>query len=362
MRTPDPPRLLFSWLMLSSLVLAAGSSRADELLVGNKSGDSVWRLSSRDGHKTGEFRTGEAPHEIAVAANGRFALVSNYGRETSGNSLSVLDLVGGRPTRSIDLGEHGAPHGLRLLPGDRRALVTTEASASLLVVEIASGKVERVIDVGSGTGHMLALSPDAKFAYVTKINAGTVSRIDLASGLKTRERAAGKGAEGVAVSPDGREVWVANREDGTITVHDSSTLALRRRMSSKGFPIRVVFTREGRHALVVNAGAASVAVFEVRTKLRVATVGLVEPGVEYNQTMLGRAALPIGVVVDPERPRAYVAISGGDRVAVIDTRTWKIVEYWPAGREPDALGFVPGDQAQASRRRSGLSKGGSPAG
>ena len=321
----------------------AGSSHADELLVGNKSGDSVWRLSPRDGHKTGEFRTGEAPHEIAVAGNGRFALVSNYGRETSGNTLSVLDLVGGKPTRSIDLGEHGAPHGVRLLPGDRRALVTTEGSANVLLVDIASGKVERAIDVGGGTGHMLALSPDAKSAYVTKINAGTVSRIDLSSGIKTHERPAGKGAEGVAVSPDGREVWVANRADGTLTVHDPATLALRRRMSSKGFPIRVAFSSDGRHALVVNAGAANVAVFDTRTRLRIAIVELAEAGRDYNQTMLGRAALPIGLVMDPSRPRAYVAISGGDRIAVIDTRSWKVVDRWPAGREPDALGFVPGN-------------------
>ncbi|MET0582474.1 MAG: YncE family protein, partial [Pseudoxanthomonas sp.] len=182
------------------LAIAAGRVHADELLVGNKSADSVWRLSLRDGHKTGEFRTGKAPHEIAVAGSGRFALVSNYGRETSGNTLSVLDLAGGKPTRSIDLGEHGAPHGLRLLPGDRRAVVTTESSARLLVVDVDRGVVERVIDVGAGTGHMVALSPDAKNAYVTKINAGTLSRIDLASGLKSHERAAGKGAEGVAVS------------------------------------------------------------------------------------------------------------------------------------------------------------------
>ena len=340
---PASQRLLFSCMVLLFLSLGASNSRAGELLVGNKSGDSVWRLSPRDGHKTGEFRTGEAPHEIAVASNGRFAVVSNYGRETSGNSLSVLDLVGGKPTRSIDLGEHGAPHGLRLLPGARRALVTTEGSASLLVVDIASGKVERVIDVGGGTGHMLALSADAKFAYVTKINAGTLSRIDLVSGVKTRERAAGKGAEGVAISPDGREVWVSNRQEGTITVHDPVTLAVRRRMSSKGFPIRVAFTRDGRHALVINARAANVAVFDVGTKLQVVTVELAEANMEYNQTMLGRAALPIGVVMDPVRPRAYVAISGGDQVAVIDTRSWKVVDRWPAGREPDALGFVPGD-------------------
>ncbi|KAF1707189.1 YncE family protein [Pseudoxanthomonas sacheonensis] len=335
-------RPVVCFFLVCFLALVAGRAHADELLVGNKSADSVWRLSVRDGRKTGEFRTGKAPHEIAVAGNGRFALVSNYGRETSGNTLSVLDLVGGKPTRSIDLGEHGAPHGLRLLPGDERALATTEGSASLLIVNVGRGVVERVIDVGAGTGHMVALSPDARIAYVTKINAGTLSRIDLASGLKVQERAAGKGAEGVAVSPDGKEVWVTNRQEGSVTVHDPATLAIKRRMSSRGFPIRVVFTADGRHALVTNATAANVAVFDARSKLRVATLDLTEPGVVYNQSMLGGTAMPIGTVVDPVRQRAYVAISGGDRVAVIDTREWKVIDHWPAGREPDALGLVTG--------------------
>lgn len=333
--------MLLARALLWTLLLVATSGHAQELLVGNKSADSVWRLSLRDGRKVGEFRTDDAPHEIAVASDGRIALVSNYGREISGNTLSVLDLVDGKPTRSIDLGEHGAPHGVRFLPGDRRALVTTEGSASLLVVDVGRGVVEQVIAVGEGTGHMLALSPDARWAYVSKIAKGSLSRIDLATGTKTHERPAGKGAEGVAVRPDGAEVWVTNRTEGTITVHDPATLAIKRRMSSRGFPIRVVFTPDGRHALVTNAVAANITVFDTLTKLQVATLALADPGREYMPSLLGQGALPIGVAVDPQRPRAYAAISGSDQVAVIDTQDWKVIDYWATGREPDALGIIP---------------------
>ncbi|WP_296280098.1 cytochrome D1 domain-containing protein [Pseudoxanthomonas sp.] len=322
------------------LLAAPAATRAAELLVGNKSADTVWRLSLRDGRRIGEFRTGEAPHEIAVAPDGRIAVVTNYGDAKSGSSLSVLDLVGGTPTRTIDLGQHGAPHGLRFLPDGRRVLVTTEASASLLVVEVASGSIERVIDVGGGTGHMVAVSTDGKVAYLTKIQSGTLSRIDLQSGMKTMERAAGKGAEGVAVRPDGQEVWVTNREDGTVTVHDPRTLAVKRRMSSKGFPIRVVFSADGSRAFVTNARAATLSVFNARTKVPVATVSLSREDMTYQPTMLGNAALPIGVALAADRPRAYVAISGGDRIAVIDTERWQVIDYWVTGREPDALGIV----------------------
>ena len=215
----------------------------------------------------------------------------------------MLDLVGGKQTRSIDLGEHGAPHGLRLLPGDRRVLVTTEGSASLLVVDIASGKVERVIDVGGGTGHMVALSPDAKFAYVTKINAGTVSRIDLASGVKTHERAAGKGAEGVAVSPDGREVWVANREDGTITVHDPAHAGAAAADEQQGFPDPGgVHQRWSPCAGDQCRGGQCGGIRRPHQVAHGDGRAWPRPARNTSQTMLGRAALPIGVVVDPSAP------------------------------------------------------------
>lgn len=133
---------------------------------------------------------------------------------------------------------------------------------------------------------------------------------------------------------------MTNREDGTVTVHDPRTLAVKRRMSSKGFPIRVVFSADGALlAFVTNARAATLAVFNARTKVPVATVSLSRDDMTY-QPVLGNAALPIGVVVAADRPRAYVAISGGDRIAVIDTQHWQVIDYWVTGREPDALGIV----------------------
>lgn len=330
-------RVAAGWLWLG-LALAPGAD-AGELLVGNKSADTVWRLSLQDGRRIGEFRTGPAPHEIAVAPEGDIAVVSNYGSEQAGNTLSVLDLRSGQPTRHIDLGQHGAPHGLRFLP-DGSVLATTEASGSVLRVDVRQGKVEQVIEVGDGVGHMIAVSPDGKTAYVSKIARGTISRIDLASGRVTHEQAAGRGAEGVAVRPDGAEVWVTNREDGTLTVHDPRTLAVKRRMGSPGFPIRVAFTADGALVLVTNARAAELAVFDALTKVRLATVALSRADMEYQPTMLGRAPLPIGVVADRKRARVYVAISGGDRIAVIDTANWQVVDYWVTGREPDALGLV----------------------
>ena len=68
---------------------------------------------------------------------------------------------------------------------------------------------------------------------------------------KTHEVAAGAGAEGVAVRPGRDEVWVSNREAGTITVHDPATLAIRHTVPSPD-SIRVASRR--RSSLVTNRG------------------------------------------------------------------------------------------------------------
>jgi DNA-binding beta-propeller fold protein YncE len=44
--------------------------------------------------------------------------------------------------------------------------------------------------------------------------------------------------------------------------------------------------------------------------------------------------------VHPDGSRAFVAVSGGDEVAVIETDGWNIVDRWATGREPDALGVI----------------------
>lgn len=328
-------------LALLLLAFATTNSTAqDLLLVGNKTDDTLWQLSLDDGTRVRELASGAGPHEIAVSPDGRVAVVTDYGQEEPGRSLTLVDVATGTVLRSIDLGGHRRPHGVRFLP-DGDVLVTTERSHALLKVDLDAGEVVQAIDVGDGLGHMVALSRDGAIAYVSKIVAGAVVRVDLAEGRVTHERPAGKGAEGIEVAPDGT-VWVTNRGEDTVTVHDPDTLEVLATLASEGFPIRVVFTPDGRHALVSNATAATLSVFDVATRAPAATVALKPQGEAFRDTMLGRDALPIGIAVDPAAPRAYVAISGANRIAVVDTAEWKVVDAWETGNEPDALGIVRG--------------------
>src|SRR5690606_29615530 len=131
------------------------------------------------------------------------------------------------------------------------------------------------------------------------------------------------------------------------TAHECDTVDVNVTLYSPGVTIRVCLSADGHHALVTTARAATLGVFSVVQSRPLAVVALAEPGAEYRQTMLGRAALPIGAVADPDGRRVYVAISGGNQVAVVDTARWKVVERWSTGDEPDALAIVPPAPAAA---------------
>jgi DNA-binding beta-propeller fold protein YncE len=326
-----------AWCLALVTVATAGQF----LLVGNKSAHTLWALDLATGEKSREFATGHGPHEVAVSPDQRHAVVADYGTETPGHTLTVIDWTpaAAGATRTIDLGADTRPHGLAFLP-DGRLTVTTEGSDNLLVVDIATGEVQQRIPVGKGIGHMVAVSPDGHTAWVTHIRQGTLTKIDLQTGATLGIVATGAGAEGVGVTRDGREVWVTNRADDTVCIVDAETLEILATLDSPGFPIRVAMSPTGRHALITNARAATLSVFDIPHRKLTATVDLAQDGVEYQPTLLGQAALPIGVTMTPDGSHAFVAISGADQIAVIDPQTWTITTHWPTGREPDALGVI----------------------
>ena len=70
--------------MVISVVVLAGT-----LIVLNKSDDTAWLFDGATGEKRAEVPTGGAPHEVAVSPDGALAVVTDYGAETPGNTLTV---------------------------------------------------------------------------------------------------------------------------------------------------------------------------------------------------------------------------------------------------------------------------------
>jgi YVTN family beta-propeller protein len=335
--------------VISTVLAGGGALAADDaqaihsLLVVNKLGDTLSIIDPDTGKERARVAVGEGPHEVAASPDGCIAVVTNYGRNAPGNSLSVIDVAAAKVIRTIDLGEHSRPHGIAFQADGKHAVVTTEGSRRLLIVNIETGDIASAIDTEQDISHMVALTPDQRYAFVPNIRSGSVSIMDLEKRELAKILETGAGAEGVAAHPTRPEVWISNRAAGTVSIISTESMEVIETIQSPGFPIRAAISPDGTRAIVVNARAGNVTIFDVEERSLARTIDMEAEIIFEEGRMFPRAfsetTVPIGTIFSPDGSRAYVALTRSDVVAVIDTETWEVIERFPTDKEPDGLSW-----------------------
>ena len=340
-------KLLWCLILLLSAP-AYGTDLRGTLVVLNKGDASVTLFDLETGKPAGQVAVGAGPHEVAIAPDGRVAVVANYGQQQGGSTLTVIDVVNARVVRTIDLADaerrYTRPHGIQFLD-NRRVAVTVEAQQSLLLVDVEAARIERVLPTQQQVSHMIALAPDRSRAYIANIGSGSLTAVDLRGAAGPTSVPTGRGAEGVDVTPDGREIWVSNREEDTVSIVDAATMRAVASLRAEGFPIRVHITRDGTRALVTVPRRDQLLVFDVARRSLRTSVDMPRAPVETQGRLLGAAfnasTVPIGVVTDGAGRRAYVAQANADQIAIIDLESEKVVGRLSTPREPDGMGWSP---------------------
>jgi DNA-binding beta-propeller fold protein YncE len=320
----------------------AAPAAAETLLVVRKTGDAIDFMDPGAGLRLASVALGHAPHEVSVSPDGKRAAVTNYGtREQPGSTLSIIDLQQPRELRRIDLTPHTRPHGVAWFAPDRIA-VTAEGTRHLVIVDPDAGDVVSAIETGQDVSHMVAVSADAARAYVTNIGSGTTTALDLVAGRKLGDIATGAGSEALAVTPNGRDLWVAARAAGEIAIVDTATLAILARLPLPGIPIRIVMTPDGATALVTCAGSSELVAYDVATRTVRARAKVDVPlapdaaGRPFARLAPG-SALPVGLLVARDGRSAFVAATMGDRVVQYSIPTLAPLRVIEVGGEPDGL-------------------------
>ena len=324
---------------------AVGSGPSGTLVVLNKAEATASLIDLATGKVAANVPTGTGPHEAAVSPDGSLAVAANYGDQTAGSSLTVIDVGGGRALRTIRLDPHRRPHGIAWFPDGRRLAVTSEASRALLIVDAFAGRVEAAIDTDQDVSHMVALTRDGKRAYVANIGSGSITALDVENRKRLGVVPTGAGAEGIALSPDGSTLWVTNREADTVSVVDTAKLVVAATLPSAAFPIRAASTPDGKTVLVSNAKSGELAIFDAATRaerkrIRMALDPASSEGRLFGDEM-GQSPVPIGIVVHPSGKTAYVANAHADVIAVVDIDAGRVTGTLKAGKEPDGMAHSP---------------------
>jgi DNA-binding beta-propeller fold protein YncE len=323
--------------------LITGTAFAETLLVVRKSQHAVDFVEPGTGTRLMSVDVGYTPHEIGVSPDGRRAIVTNYGTtEQPGRTVSLLDLEQPREIARIDLGRHTRPHGVAWYAPDRVA-VTTEGSRHLLIVDPDARRVVAGIPTDQSVSHMVVVTRDGSRAFVTNIDSGTTTVIDVPGERKVRDLETGAGSEGLALSPDGSEVWIAARTAGQVTVIDASTLEVRHRFALAGVPIRIVLTPDGRTALVSCAGTGEVVAIDTQSRAVIARRRIELPVAAAAEgrgaaSLAQGSVLPVGVVIAADGHSAFVAATMADAIVRLQLPGLGVSQTLTVPGEPDGLG------------------------
>jgi len=267
---------------------------------------------------------GSDPHEVIASSDGKTAYVSIYGGGSL-HELNVIDLVAQKPLANIDTRPLMGPHGLTFVDG--KVWFSAEGAKAVGRYDPATSKLDWSMGTGQDRTHMIYVTPDAKKVYTTNVSAATVS-ILVDSLLKPAPNPAGftppphkdwvqtvipvgKGSEGFDVSPDGRELWTAGAEDGTITIIDIAAKKATATIDAKVVGAnRLKFTPDGKLVLITSLRTGDLFIYDVTSHK------------EVKRLSTGHGAA--GILVDDDGSRAFIGCTGDNYVAVIDLKKFEV--------------------------------------
>ena len=279
---------------------------------------------------------GEDPHEVCASTDGLTAYVCIYGGGSL-HEINIIDLATQKPKSNFDTRPLFGPHDITFVNG--KAWFTAEGSKAIGRYDPATGKSDWSMGTGQDRTHMIYVSNDTKKIYTTNVSSGTVSILtDTLVTLpfpnaKPHEEwsqtliPTARGSEGFDVSPDGKELWTAASDDGTITIINLIDKKQAAKIDANvNGANRAKFTPDGKQVFITSLRTGDLIIYDATTRKEVKRINL------------GRGAA--GILMDAVGARAFVACSADNNIAIVDLKTLEITGHLDVGGNPDGLAWA----------------------
>ena len=285
---------------------------------------------------------GSDPHEVIASADGKTAYVSIYGGGTL-HELNVIDLVAQKPLTSIDTRPLFGPHGLTFADG--KLWFSAEGSKAVGRFDPSTGRMDWCMGTGENRTHMIYVTPDGKNVYTTNVSSGTVSIIidtllpppvgpkgQSFPGAKAHMEwiqtivPVSKGSEGFDVSPDGRELWTAASDDGSIAIIDIALKKVIEKLDAKAIGAnRLQFTPNGKQVLISSLRTGDLLIYDAVSRK------------ELKRLNIGHGGA--GILLDTDGSRAFIGCTPDNYIAIVDLKTLSVAGHIDLAG-PDGLAWA----------------------
>ncbi|HTS47132.1 MAG TPA: YncE family protein [Bryobacteraceae bacterium] len=266
-----------------------------QLVIPGPKANTVGFFSTCPHSRTATVSVGIGPVKAAPAPDGKQVLVGNIGDGSSSGTISVIDLASHSVVKTITFpaadanGAPVSPNNIAFLPDNSRAYVTSHQC-----------------------------NPTS-FVYI----------IDMSSLSVTGSIPVGCYPSGMAVSPDGSQVWVSSHGDSRVDVFDTTT---NEKVTSYdiGFPNGIAFNPTGTRAYIAESGDNSLWVVDTSTYHAITRVPV--------------GNLPHVVRVSPSGHDVFVTNALSNTISRINADTNVVIQTWPLPNNdihPLGLAFIP---------------------
>jgi YVTN family beta-propeller protein len=182
------------------------------------------------------------PHSIVSSPDGRWVYVACYGNA----SIAVIDAAQAKLATTIALPVLAEPYGLEISADGHALYASDNFAGRLFVINTATRQLMPTLTLGQRPA-LIARAPDGKALYVTNGGSHSISPVNIAPDplhptVRPPVNVDGY-PHGIAVSPDGRYVIVANTYGKNLSVIDASTLQVVAAVEAEQDPINVLVTR-----------------------------------------------------------------------------------------------------------------------
>ena len=288
------------------------------VLIANSMSDTVTVADGRTLEPVSTLKVGREPHKFRQARAGGTV----YSCNTTSNEILEVDPASLRIARRISILD---PYNLAFTE-DGRYLYKVAYRYDF--VEIHDGKTFQPLKrlhTGRQPSHMW-FSPDQRWFVNSNQNANSVSVIDTERMIVARRLPVDALPAGIEISRDGQYLLVASHV-GTVSVFATDEWKLVRKVHSGKGAHEMAVTADGRTIYVTNRYEDTASIFDV-AKQRVVEKFHVPGG-------------PDMPVLSPEEHQLWVSGRFGNTATVVDTRSLKILNTFPTGRSPHGI-FIAG--------------------
>lgn len=294
------------------------------IYVPNTRSNSVTVIDPKTYRVIDQFRTGRQPQHVVPS----YDLKTLWVLDDKGNSLIPIDPTTGKPGAKIPVRD---PYNMYYTPDGKYAIVVAEQRRRLNFLDVATMKLHHSVPVPCRGVDHIDFSADGRYLLATCEFSGAIIKVDVAKEEFLGRLALDRGGmpQDIKLSPDGTVFYVADMKANGVYLLDGDHLTRIGFVPTGKGAHGLYVSRDSRDLYVTNRGEGSISVIDFASRK-----------VIEKWQLPGKASPDMGGV-SADGKVLWLSGRYNSEVYAIDTHDGKLLARIPVGHGPHGLCVYP---------------------